>query len=298
LRAVSRNRRILTAFVVASLFAFAVSYGVFRAVGFVWKAAEDAPPVYSTSANVKPEGLVVVPAAGSNRLAGARPVTAGELRTVAALGSEDLWGGYVPDEGTTWVVRTLPADRTTVIARLEQGDQIHWGAYDCRPVALDASSTGCVPRVALHHVAVRNLRQQSALGLAQIGWAGTPSLVGDALFWRGPRLLTWQRDRFAPAESLLLTFAAALRSSWMLWIAIAGALLASLTVGVRLPKPVIRDVTMNIAIALWVMLTLRMLIAILNDDFLHSLAWYSPVLGAVVYTTGLFAFYAGRQRRM
>lgn len=291
----SRDRRIYTAFIVAGLSAIGAWFGLFRFAAFGCRPGPDKPPIYSTGVSGKFEGLIVTPSGRPDHVARATPVTAGELRITPVLSPHELWNGYAPDSGTSWTVRFLNRARLVGFARLDRGDEVHWGAFECRGIGDDAISTGCFTQILLHHVSTKNLRQQAALRMAQIGWGSAPSFVCDGLFWRGPRVLTWDGTRYVATPSTFLSFVALLQISWMFWGGILCVFLASLTVGARLPGPVVHDVTLNLSIVLWVAVALRLLVSILNDDFLYTLGWLSPLVACAVFCTVLFAFFAARR---
>jgi hypothetical protein len=256
--------------------------------------AFDSPPFYSNSSAATPEGVVLVSAGKSVR---GELLNARTMRSAVALTPKELWQGYSAEEGTTWIVRAIAPGRMVAFARFARGNEVHWGAYECRGgLPRDEATTGCAPNLMLHHVTVKNLRQKGELRMSELSWRRPPVFIGTGLFWSGPRLLTFVQDSYRPSRSFLLTSVAALGHSWLLWAALVAIIIVTLTVATRLPRAVVHDVSLNLAIALWVAIAARLLLAILNDDFLYSVAWYSPVFGAAVFVTAMFGFRALRFR--
>jgi hypothetical protein len=250
--------------------------------------ASGGEPLYSTSADVSPRGMVLaraelpdscmfVPTAVNAQDTSGPLVTLQDLRT----------GGCSNAAGTTWTTRQIARANTGIFLQHESegSSDHHLGAYEATTATTSA-------RVLAHHVVRKNLRQRSLMKMTSLGLGRAPVLVGESLFWRGPRVLVYDGNHYSPSRDLLLITAAGLRESFLTLGLFAACVFAAITAGCGVPRPFARDVTQSLVIAAWVLILLRLAMGLIQGDILYTLAWLSPAVGAGVFLVILWINHA------
>lgn len=206
-----------------------------------------------------------------------------DSRTTATVASfEELQSGIqTVNEGTTWTVMSLGASQRAVFLCTTKGQQeSHWNVYD--------PGTTAGLKLLLSHVAVANLRQRATLEMTHLGYGTAPALVGDSLFWRGPRVLTYGQAEYGPSRDLLVVASAGLQMSWLSRGALLACLLIAMSAGSGLSRHFVRDASLNFATIITVLVALRLGLALFLGDFWYTTAWLSPVIGAGAFLTVMF----------
>lgn len=198
---------------------------------------------------------------------------------------------------TSWTLRMLADQRFVLFVRKDspKDSSVEWLGYMLRAAAGEQSGP-VETKLILHQSSPRNARLQCEPHLAQLGWERMPALVGNGIFWTGPRVLIFDGEVYRPARSLVVIAAANLAESSLLWLGliIAGVVLVSFLS--QIPRAIVRDVAINLSGALWVTLALRLLVGLLYGDAWNTLAWHWPVIVPAMFMLCISFACAGRER--
>lgn len=273
----------------------AVLAGVFTLhLGLASTGAESvAPLMYSTSAAIKAKGLVLArePRFGEKEL-GVRAVPfereSARLDVLAPRGLRKL--GHGRNQDTTWTVRHIGDGRYAALVLADQsgGMQRHTAAYEIHHAAEARQDAGTSVTILLHHITEKNLRQKATLRMTRLGWGLAPAFIADGLFFRGPRVVTFDGLAFGPASNFAIVAAAAVRHSRVTLAVAFAVLIGAVTACCGVSRALVHEVLWNLAIISWVLIAVRLAIAFLCSDLFHVLAWLSPAIAGATFLALLF----------